>query len=149
MAHSRPLTCALAAALGLTFANPGSALAQEKVVRSIEAASGKSTRLSVHGNVTKDCKLGPSPEIRITTPPKHGALAVRQGKNKAGLLKRCPSLEVPVEGVFYQASAGYTGCDEAAYTVVRAGQATQAITVKITVGAQAKPGAGAKDGGDL
>jgi hypothetical protein len=148
MARSTLSGCALAAALGLALA-AGSALAQEKVVRSVDAVSGKSTRLTVHGNVTKDCKLGPAPEVRITTPPKHGALAVRQGKNKAGLLKRCLSLEVPVQGVFYQANAGYTGADEVAYTVVRAGQATQSITVKITVGAQARPGSGAGDGADL
>ncbi|HEX8666148.1 MAG TPA: 4-aminobutyrate aminotransferase [Beijerinckiaceae bacterium] len=133
------------AVLGIALAAGAPALAQEKVVRSVEAASGQSTRLTVHGDVTKDCKLGPLPEIRITTSPKHGALTVRQGKNKAGLLKRCPNLEVPVQGVFYQANAGYTGSDEVAYTVVRAGQATQSTTVKITVGARAKPGANSKD----
>ena len=133
----------LAIGLALTV---GPTLAQEKVVRSVDAVSGKSTRLTVHGDVTKDCKLGPLPEIRITTSPKHGALTVRQGKSKAGSLKRCPNLEVPIQGVFYQANAGYAGSDEVAYTVVRAGQATQAVTVKITVAAQAKPGAD-KDGG--
>ena len=116
-------------------------------MRSVDAVAGKSARLTVHGDVTKDCKLGPLPEIRITTSPKHGALTVRQGKSKAGSLKRCPSLEVPIQGVFYQANGGYAGSDEVAYTIVRAGQATQSITVKITVGAQAKPGAGSKDGG--
>ena len=148
MARSTLSGCALAVALGLALA-AGPALAQEKAVRSVEAVSGKSTRLTVHGDVTKDCKLGPLPEIRITTSPKHGALTVRQGKSKAGSLKRCPSLEVPIQGVFYQANAGYAGSDEVAYTVVRGGRATQAITVKITVGAQAKPGSGAGDGADL
>ena len=146
---ARSLGRSLAAALGLALLTGGPATAQGKVFRSVDAAAGKTTRLSVHGNVTKDCKLGPSPEIRITTPPKHGALAVRQGKNKAGLLKRCPSLEVPVEGVFYQANAGYTGSDEAAYTVVRAGQPTLSITVKLNVGARAKPGSDAKDDAGL
>jgi hypothetical protein len=147
LARSGPFACAPAAALALALAAGAPALAQEKVMRSVEAASGKSTRLGVHGDVTKDCKLGPLPEIRITMSPKHGALTVRQGKNKAGDMKRCPSLEVPVQGVFYQANAGYAGSDEVAYTVVRAGQATLSITMKITVGAQAKPGAGSKDGG--
>ena len=133
-------------AIGLAL-TAGSALAKEKAVRSVDAVAGKSTRLTVHGDVTKDCKPGPLPEIRITTSPKHGSLTVRQGKSKAGSLKRCPSLEVPVQGVFYQANAGYAGSDEVAYTVVRAGQATQSVTVKITVGAQAKPGAESKDGG--
>ena len=118
-------------------------------MRSVEAVSGKSTRLGVHGDVTKDCKLGPLPEIRITTSPKHGALTVRQGKSKAGSLKRCPSLEVPVQGVFYEANPGYAGPDEVAYTVVRAGQPTLSVTMKITVAAQAKAGAESKDGLDL
>ncbi|HEX8165680.1 MAG TPA: 4-aminobutyrate aminotransferase [Beijerinckiaceae bacterium] len=146
---TRSLRPVLAAALGFALATGTPALAQEKVYRSADAVSGKSVRLSVHGNVSKDCKAGPLPEIKIVTPPKHGALAVRQGKVEAGRLKRCPKLEVPVEGVFYQANANYTGEDEVAYEVRRAGAPVQALTVKITVGAQAKPGTGAKETTDL
>jgi hypothetical protein len=139
----------LATAFAVALATGAPALAQEKIYRSTDAVSGKSVRLSVHGNVSKDCKAGPLPEIKIVTPPKHGALAVRQGKVKAGQLKRCPNLDVPVEGVFYQANASYTGEDEVAYEVKRAGGPVQSMTVKINVGAQAKPGAGTKESTDL
>ena len=146
---TRSLGILTALALALAAGAPAPALAQEKIYRSADAVSGKSVRLSVHGNVTKDCKAGPLPEIKIVTPPKHGALAVKQGKVEAGRLKRCPKLEVPVEGVFYQANANYTGEDEVAYEVKRAGGPVQAMTVKINVGAQAKPGTGAKETTDL
>jgi hypothetical protein len=139
----------LAAAFGLAFATGGAALAQDKVYRSADAVSGKAMRLSVHGNVSKDCKPGPLPEIKVVTPPKHGTLAVKRGKVGAGQLKRCPTLEVPVEGVFYQANANYTGDDEVAYEVKRSDGPAQSMTVKITVGARPKPSSRGKESSDI
>jgi len=139
----------LAAAFGLGLAAGGPALAQDKIYRSADAVAGKAMRLSVHGNVSKDCKPGPLPEIRVLTSPKHGTLAVKRGKVDAGQLKRCPTLEVPVEGVFYQANANYTGEDEVAYEVKRSDGPAQSMTVKITVGARPKPASRAKESSDI
>ena len=139
----------LAAAFGLGLAAAGPALAQDKIYRSADAVAGKTMRLSVHGNVSKDCKPGPLPEIKVLTSPKHGTLAVKRGKVDAGQLKRCPALEVPVESVFYQANANYTGEDEVAYEVKRSDGPAQSMTVKITVGARPKPASRAKESSDI
>jgi hypothetical protein len=137
------------AALGLTLAASSPALAQDKIYRSADAVSGKAVRLGLYEDVSKECAPGPLPEVKVITPPKHGSFTVRSGKTKAGALKRCPKLEVPAQGVYYQANANYTGTDEVAYEVKRGDRPTQSVTVKITVGAQAKPGAGTKETTDL
>ena len=103
----------------------------------------------MHANVSKDCKPGPLPEIKVVTTAKHGVVAVKRGKVKAGQLKRCPKLEAPVEAVFYQASANYTGEDEVAYQVERADRPALSMTVKINVAAQPKSGGAAKESPDL
>lgn len=139
----------LAAAFGLGLAAAGPALAQDKIYRSADAVSGKTMRLGLYEDVPKECTAGPLPEIKVVTPPKHGSLTVRSGKTKAGELKRCPKLEVPAQGVYYQANANYTGADEVAYEVKRVARETQSITVKIMVGAQAKPASGAKGSTDI
>ena len=58
---------------------------------------------------------------------------MKRGKVDAGQLKRCPTLVVPVEGVFYQANANYTGEDEVAYEVKRTNGPPQSMMVKINV----------------
>src|SRR4051812_32881719 len=120
----------LAAAVALALASGGDAAAQEQIFRSASAVSGKQVRLGAYEYVSKDCAPGPLPEIKVITPPKNGSLAVRHGKTKAGALSRCPKLEVPAQGVFYQPNARYTGADEVSYEVKRPDRPTQAITVK-------------------
>ena len=145
---TRSLQSILIATLGFAV-GAGQALAQDKIYRSAEAVSGKEVRLSIHANVSKDCKPGPLPEIKVVTTAKHGVVAVKRGKVKAGQLKRCLKLEAPVEGVFYQASANYTGEDEVAYQVEPADRPALLITVKINVAAQPKSGGAAKESLDL
>jgi hypothetical protein len=84
------------------------ALAQEKLFRNVDAQPGKTQRLAVAANVSPDCKPGTPPDIKVLQPPKNGSLAVRSGETPAGQLKRCPGLKVPVQGVFYQAKAGFS-----------------------------------------
>jgi hypothetical protein len=146
---TRLLSPLLGAAFVVTLAAGGPVLAQDKVYRSADAVSGKRVRLGAYENVSKECAPGPLPEIKVLTPPKNGSLTVSHGKTKAGALPRCPKLEVPAQGVFYQANPRYTGVDEVAYEVKRSDRPTQSVTVKITVGAQAKPGSAAKEGTDL
>ena len=124
------------------------ASAQEQVFRSVNVAQGASTRVGIHGNVSKECAAGPLPEIKIVTAPKNGTLTVNSGKSKAGALNRCPNLEVPARAVFYKANARYSGPDEVTYEVKRPDGRNQSVTVKITVGGAAgKPDAKRTEGG--
>jgi hypothetical protein len=132
----------------LILAAAAPAGAQDKTYRSVDAVSGKTLRLGIYATVSKDCVAGPLPEIKIVTSPKHGALAVKSGSVKPGALARCPKLEVPVQGVFYESNPRFTGADEVAYEVRHTDGKVQSLNVKISVGAAAKPAAkpGAKPG---
>jgi hypothetical protein len=109
------------------------ALAQEKLFRNVDAQPGKTQRLAVAANVSPDCKPGTPPDIKVLQPPKNGSLAVRSGETPAGQLKRCPGLKVPVQGVFYQAKAGFSGGDEVVFEIRRPDGKVQTHSVKITV----------------
>lgn len=124
-------------------------LAQEKVFRSVDAVAGKQVRLALVGNVSKECTLGPKPEVKVVTPPKHGTLSIRSGKTKPGSLARCPNLEVPAEGVFYTSDPKFSGTDEVAYGVRRADGRNQLVTIKIVVGERAKAEPRSQTGTDL
>ncbi len=112
---------------------PAPLFAQERLFRTVDAVAGKQVRLGLVGNVTPDCKVGPKPEVKVVTPPKHGTLAIRSGKTKPGSLARCPSLEVPTEGVFYQAGPKFSGTDEVSYQVTRSDGRNQLVTINIAV----------------
>ncbi len=135
-AFGRALSLSALVALGA-----GPAGAQEQVFRTADVPPGKQVRLGVYGNVSKECTVGPMPEIKVATPPKHGQLAIRNMKTKPGTLKRCASLEVPIQNVFYQAPAKYNGPDEVAYEVKQADGRVRVLTVKINVSDKAKPDA--------
>lgn len=113
----------------------------DKVYRSADAVTGKAVRLGVYANVSKECTTGPLPEVKVVTPPKHGSLAVKTANLKPGIVPRCPNLEVPVQGVFYQSNPKYAGADEVAYEVKHQNGRVQSLSVKITVTGEAKPGA--------
>lgn len=116
------------------------ALAQtESTFRNQDAAPGKPVRLGLYGNVAKDCKAGPPPEVRVVTPPKNGNLAVRGGKTKTNRIPGCSEVEAEVRGVFYEAKGGYKGADEVVYEVRRPEGKVETHTVRITV--TDKPGA--------
>jgi hypothetical protein len=132
-------TFALAAATLILSMFTVPAFAQERVFRTAKAAPGKQIRLSVAGNVTKECTPGPLPEMAVITPPKNGTLAIRDGNMKAGSLKRCPDLRVPVRGVFYMANPSFSGTEEVVYEVKRSDGRTQSISIRIEVGAGQGP----------
>ena len=113
--------------------------AQEQVFRSADAAPGKEARLALIGNVSKECTVGPKPQVKVVTPPKNGTLSIRSGKTKPGSLARCPNLEVPAEGVFYTANPRFNGTDEVVYRVTRPDGRNQMVTIRITVSEKAKP----------
>lgn len=125
------------------------AFGQEQLFRSMKATAGTQVRLGLIGNVTRECTPGPMPEVKVVTPPKNGTLAVRSGKSKAGSLKRCPDLEVSVQGVFYQANPNFSGTDEVVYEVKRPDGKTQTINTRIEVGTRQAPGPKPRDTEDL
>jgi hypothetical protein len=127
------------ASAGIFLILPAPLFAQERLFRSVDAAPGKQVRLGLVGNVTPDCKMGPKPELKVVTPPKHGVLAIRSGKTKPGSLARCPNLEVAAEGVFYQAAPNFSGSDEVVYQVTRSDGRNQLVTIKIAVRGAAAP----------
>ena len=143
-----PRSALAATTLILTmFAVP--AFAQERVFRTAKAAPGKQIRLSVAGNVTKECTPGPLPETTVITPPKNGTLAIRDGNMKAGSLKRCPDLRIPVRDVFYMANPSFSGTDEVVYEVKRSDGRTQSITIRIEAGVGQRPASTPEAGTDL
>jgi len=111
-----------------------SALAQTSVYRSVNAESGKPVRVRVVTSLKKDCTVGAQAAIRVVTPPKNGSLVVKNGKFKTPADYRCPNVETPVQGMFYQSNPKYTGSDEVVFEVKTAEGTTQAISIKITVG---------------
>jgi hypothetical protein len=125
----------------VVLVSAGPALGQNKIFRTADAVTGKTVRLGVYANVSKDCTAGPLPQIKVVTHPKRGALAVKSGKVKPGALARCPQLEVPVQGVFYQSNPKFTGADEVAYEVTHPDGRVQSLSVKINVSAGARPAA--------
>jgi hypothetical protein len=124
-------------------------VAQEQLFRSVDAVPGKQVRLALVGNVSPDCKIGPKPDVKVVSAPKQGTLAIRSGKTKAGSLPRCPNLEVPAEGVFYQARPNFAGDDEVVYQVTRADGRNQLVTIKINVRGTAAPNQKPKESTDL
>jgi hypothetical protein len=83
--------------------------------------------------------------LKVTSAPKHGTLAIRSGKTKPGSLPRCPNLEVPAEGVFFQAHQNFIGDDEVTYEVTRPGGPSRIVTIRISVRATNAPGSKAKE----
>lgn len=116
-----------------SFGSPASAQTSQ-VFRNAEAVAGKVTRLGVVSNLKRDCQLGPAPEVKVVTPPKSGALEVRDGKIKTGERTRCPNLDVSVKAIFYKAPAKFKGEDQAVFEIKNADGALRTVTVKINVG---------------
>ena len=133
----------------LSLIGPGAWAQTNSAYRSADAVAGKSQRLGVYGNVTKECTPGPLPEIRMVTPPKHGELAVRNGTLKVGRITRCPNLAPKAQGVFYRANPNYTGPDEVSYEVRSSSGKVEAHTVKITVKDKPPGGTRSIDDADL
>lgn len=132
------------AALAVSLA-PLPAAAQSGQVRNLTVEKGKVARLAVVTALTKECKVGEIGTIRIVNAPKSGQLNVRSGKAKTPAAFRCPNVETPVQGLFYQPRANFTGTDEVSYETRSSDGASETFTVKITVAD--KPGTGGSKGG--
>jgi hypothetical protein len=101
---------------------------------SIEATSDHPVQLSYHGSAHRaNCSAAPVPTVRVTEPPKEGALVVREGVLTTDKVAGCPQLKIPAEVVFYEARGGYTGPDHVAYQVTDEKGQVASYDVTITV----------------
>lgn len=121
------------------------ALAQTGTTRNATVEKGKTVRLAVVTALKKDCKIGDVGSIRIVSPPKNGQVAVRTGNLKTPASFRCPNVDTPVQGLFYQARPNFSGADEVSYEARNSDGDTQTFVVKVTV--TDKPGGGGSKNG--
>jgi hypothetical protein len=127
------LACVVAVSLG------SAALAQATNYTSVETTSGIPIRLSYHASAHKNCTPAPPPIIRVTQPPKNGALVVRKGTLATDKVPGCDRIRVPVQVIFYNPREGYVGPDHVVYEVTGSNGQTTTYDVTITVKA-APPG---------
>lgn len=121
----------------LLIASSG-ALGQDDIYRTANVAAGQAVRIAVFSNVSKECTLGPLPELSVTAMPKQGTLVVKRGKVRAGTIRRCPDLSAPVQAAFYQAKTNFVGTDEVVLSVKVNGQVRK-YTIAINIRERAVP----------
>jgi hypothetical protein len=114
-----------------------SALAQATSYTSVETTSGTPIRLGYHASVHKNCAPALPPTIKVSEPPKEGALVIRKGTLATDKVPGCERIRVPVQVVFYNPREGYVGTDHVNYEATDAnGQVT---TYDITIAVKAAP----------
>jgi hypothetical protein len=106
--------------------------------KSIDAATGQASRVATLGTIHKDCRPGPTPEVKVITPPKNGTVAMLTGKAKSKASGRCPGVETDVIRVMYKSKDGFTGQDAFEFERRLANGQTKRTAVKVTVGAAKK-----------
>jgi len=105
--------------------------------RSVKGPAGQDIRIGVYATIRPDCKSGPPPTIRLTVPPTHGQVTVKQGKLKATNLRQCLVTEVPAFVVIYKSKPEFSGDDALTLEVVNADGKTQIQIVTVNVGPHA------------
>ena len=93
----------------------------------------------------KNCAPAPPPTIRVTEPPKSGALVVRKGMLATDKVPGCERIKVPVQVVFYNPKEGYAGPDHVSYEVTDSKGEVTSYDITITVKA-GPPGPAAPPG---
>lgn len=124
-------------------------LAQDSVYRRTNAVAGRTTQLSVHFNLNKDCLPGTLPEVRVIDPPRNGSLAIRVGRVNAEHFQACSSVSAPARVVLYTAQNGFKGDDQVSYEVAKSqgGTEIQNVTITVTRPPPSPAAPGAKQGG--
>ena len=122
------------------------ALAQTTNYTSIEVTAGKPVQLSYHASANKNCAPAPPPTVRVTQPPKDGALIVRKAVLTTDKIAGCPKLKTPVQVVFYQARADYAGPDHVGYEATNSNGEVASYDVTITVKPAPAPSAPSGEG---
>ena len=129
------------------------ALAQATNYTSAETTSGTPIRLTYHASAHKNCTPAPPPTIKVTEPPKAGALVVRRGMLATGKVPGCERIKAPAQVVFYNPKEGYVGSDHVIYEVTDSNGQMTTYDTTITVKAgppgapNSKPGTAPKGKG--
>jgi hypothetical protein len=112
--------------------------AAQVVDRNARGPAGKDIQIGVYINVRPDCSSGPLPTIRLSGPPQHGKVTVKQGRVKATNYKQCLALEVPGYVALYRAPPGFSGADVLTLDIKypNGRSETQKITVQVTAESQ-------------
>ncbi len=109
------------------------AFAQATNYTSVETTAGNPIRLSYHASAHKNCAPAPPPTIRVTEPPKSGALVVRKGMLTTDKLAACGRIRVRAQVIFYNPKEGYVGPDHVDYEVTDSNGEVATYDVTITV----------------
>jgi hypothetical protein len=131
MRRMRPSTVLLSGAIAGFMVS--TALAQATNYTSIEVPAGKAVQLTYHASANKNCAPAPPPTVRVTQPPKGGALIVRKAVLTTDKIAGCPKLKTPAQVVFYQARADYAGPDHVGYEATDSNGEVASYDVTITV----------------
>jgi hypothetical protein len=101
--------------------------------REFNAQADIDVRVGVYVNVRSDCTVGPLPDVRLTTPPEHGTVSVKQSSLTLTNYKQCLAAEVPAIVAIYRAATGYTGTDVFELQVSSQGGQKQLQQIQMTV----------------
>src|SRR6266699_559422 len=108
--------------LGFLLVLPAIAFGQEPTItRQINGKSDTNINVGVFFSIKPDCTAGQLPVVRLTTPPAHGKITVRQGRVRATNLKQCLGADLPAFIALYRSEPNYIGQDTFAIEVIAPG----------------------------
>jgi hypothetical protein len=105
----------------------------EATQRSVKGGAGQDIRIGVFASIRPDCKSGPLPTIRLTVPPVHGNVTVKQGKLRTTNLRQCLVAEVPAYVVIYRSKPEFLGSDVLTLEVASPNGKTQIQNITVNV----------------
>ena len=127
----RAVTLLMACAVASSMAS--AVFAQSSNYTTVETTSGTPIRLGYHASAHKNCTPAPLPTVKVSEPPKAGALVVRKGTLATDKVPACGLIRVPVQVVFYNPREGYVGRDHIQYEVTNSNGQTTTYDITITV----------------
>jgi hypothetical protein len=122
MREAHPMARFVAACLvafGLSVTWSGTAAAQA----TINVVAGHQVQVRWAYSVNPDCSSAGQIVVRITQPPQHGRVVIRNGRNfpnfpNSSKFYVCNTRRVPGVEAFYQSEPGYTGFDSVGFETI-------------------------------
>jgi hypothetical protein len=129
------LSCRAAIALIVLITQVSAPLsAQEAAVeRTFKGRTGQEIRVGIFASIGSDCKSGPLPTVRLSAPPQHGNVTVKQGKLRATNLRQCLAAEFPAFVVSYKSKPEFSGTDVLSLEIVSSNGKTQIQKITVNV----------------
>ncbi len=122
------------------LALPAFAFGQTQTIeRQVKGKPDTNINAGIFTTIRKDCTAGPLPAVRLTVPPAHGKVTVKQGRLRATNLKQCLGLELPAFIAIYRSTPDFIGQDIFTLEVIGAEGKSQIQRITVTV---MGPGAG-------